>query len=364
MKRTLLAMLLLLLYVGCGGGNSGGNTGGTGGGTGGTSAATTINVFEGNLFPTPSQVLQFSKTASGSVSPISTITGPADVLFEEMAVDASGNVYVGGKMASPPSYPQTGIEILVYGPEASGTATPVRTLNGQAVWPAQTTMRILSMAVDAAQNLYVATDENAVPGSNPPSTTTLWQGVAVFSSTANGSAAPTRDIAGNATEIQAISQIAVDSTGNIYVASVLGLGPSSILIFNSSATGNMPPTNSLASSDTDFYQVKGVAVDTAGNIYVSALSEATPPAVGRPSVLEFSTGSTGNATPIRTISGSATMLDTGALGNIAVDSAGNIYVLSGATILKFPSSASGNVPPTAAITSSSFYQSGSSIAVQ
>ena len=42
------------------------------------------------------------------------------------------------------------------------------------------------------------------------------------------------------------------------------------------------------------------------------------------------------------------------LGNLALDSAGNIYVLNGLNILKFSPSAMGNVTPTATISSMFF----------
>jgi hypothetical protein len=65
------------------------------------------------------------------------------------------------------------------------------------------------------------------------------------------------------------------------------------------------------------------------------------------SILEFSAGSTGNVTPIRTISGSATTLLAG--GNLTVDGAGNIYILNALSILVFGATANGNVAPTAVI---------------
>jgi hypothetical protein len=89
---------------------------------------------------------------------------------------------------------------------------------------------------------------------------------------------------------------------------------------------------------------------------------------GTPSILEFSPGSTGNVAPIRTISGSATTM--GRFGALRVDSAGNIYVLSVAeaggsatSILKFSSTATGNVAPSTSISLAQFNNVGG-IAVQ
>ena len=89
--------------------------------------------------------------------------------------------------------------------------------------------------------------------------------------------------------------------------------------------------------------VVGIALDSAGNIYVANgnANGATP------SILVFSAGSTGNVAPIRTISGSATTMI--AAGNLSVDSDGNVYVVDLFGVLKFGPTSSGNVPPTATI---------------
>jgi hypothetical protein len=52
------------------------------------------------------------------------------------------------------------------------------------------------------------------------------------------------------------------------------------------------------------------------------------------------------------------------VGNLRVDSTGNLYVLDGSTILKFAPGAKGNVAPIATISSSAFTFVGGPIAVQ
>jgi hypothetical protein len=57
----------------------------------------------------------------------------------------------------------------------------------------------------------------------------------------------------------------------------------------------------------------------------------------------------------------------GEIGNISIDSDGNIYVFGDPmpnTLLKFSSTATGNVAPTSSISLSAFYQIGAGIAVQ
>ena len=80
----------------------------------------------GNLYVlSGDSVLEFAPGASGNVAPIRTITNPqitSDTIGGSIRVDAAGNIYVFG----------TGTDaeqtILVYPPTASGTATPVATI--------------------------------------------------------------------------------------------------------------------------------------------------------------------------------------------------------------------------------------------
>jgi hypothetical protein len=329
--------------IGCGGGASGGGAAGVG------PAAASIYVTQDVGFlgpPLPSKILRFSTTADGVADPASTITGPNDVIFNGLAVDGTGSLYVGGAIFN------GGGEILVYAPGASGTPTPRRTITIPALG-ADSQPAISALAVDGSENIYVSATV-AVNGLE-------YLGISIFPSTASGDVAPTKVIAGNATNIFAVGfgagQIAVDSANNIYIAGGLLQEPDAVLIFDSSSTGNVPPTNTLSGSNTMIDDVAGLALDDAGNIYV-----ANGNVMGStPSILEFSAGSTGNVAPIRTISGSATTMVSP--GNLSLDSAGNIYVLNNLNILKFSPTATGNVAPAATISSVGFVEV-SSIAIR
>jgi len=331
---SVFALALLVLNSSCGGGGGMANGGGGAG-----PAAPSVYVSGVSLAGLASSIAEFPTTANGAVSPTSTIKAPADFFFSGLAVDGAGNVYVG---YAPDNSGNGGIEVLVYAPGANGTATPTRTISGAA-----TGLEVLgsnsinAIAVDGVGNIYVSAQ------------TTLSQadlGISIFSSTANGNVAPTRVIAGSATNIQFPGQIAVDSAGNVYVANSPLVGTdASILIFNSSANGNVSPTSVLEGSETTMNSIQGLAVDDAGDIYVAA--NGTNLGGGTPSILEFSAGSTGNVAPVRTISGPATTII--GLGNVAVDGAGSVYLLSGPGILKFASNVMGDAAPTATITSTS-----------
>src|ERR1700733_5840070 len=87
---TLCASLVILIVaIGCGGG---------GGGTIPSSAVgPNIYLTEGLGAGHTSSILVIPTTANGTVSPSSTLMGPAGVFFTGVAVDGAGNVYVGAE---------------------------------------------------------------------------------------------------------------------------------------------------------------------------------------------------------------------------------------------------------------------------
>jgi hypothetical protein len=334
--------VLLIVAAGCGGG---GNT------LPGPSAGPSVYLTEGLGAGHTSSILVIPATANGTVSPTSILTGPAGVFFTGLAVDGAGNAYVGaetfGTGGGSGGPPLTSVEILAYAPGASG-GSPTRTISSTSLQV--NSGGINALAVDTAGNLYVS----GILAS-------LGSGIAVFSPSANGNVVPTKVIGGTATTIVdlAATPVAVDSAGNIYIPDGNPLAPESILIFNSSANGNVPPTSTLGGPATTLNFIGGLALDSDGNIYVSN-GPNTPNAL--PEILEFSAGSTGNVAPIRTISGSATMIAP-AGGNLALDEAGNIYLLNDLNILKFAPNATGNAAPIANITTTTSFVFSHSMAV-
>lgn len=335
MHGILLGFSLLVIAAGCGDGGMASNSGGGGNSPSPQNVYITQDVI---LDPQLSQnVMQFPTSGTGNVTPSTTLKGPAGVFLSGLAVDGTGNLYVGGTISS--NGPLASAKVLIYAPGASGTATPSRTIAG-----ASTGLNVPglsgidALALDGSGNLYVSSYVN-LGG-------ILYPGVSVFSNTANGDVAPTKVIGGSATTINTFSpgQIAVDSANNIYTAGGSLAQANSILIFSSNATGNVPPTSTIAGANTMIEDVVGIAVDSSGNIYVA---NGNANGVSTPSIVVFSTGSTGNATPVRTIAGSETTMV--APGNLSVDSEGNVYVLDDLNVLKFGANATGNVAPSATI---------------
>ena len=187
-----------------------------------------------------------------------------------------------------------------------------------------------------------------VAGPTPPPATgsmyvtdsnTLLNEVLVFSQNANGGAAPTQDISGNVTGLAQPDGIAVDTAGNIWVTNA---GTSTITEYNAGASGNVAPINTVQGSATFLASPTGIAIDGTGDLFVvnSQIDSS-----GSFEVLEFGPNPSGNQGPIRRIGGAATLLNTPQY--VAVDGAGNVYVTNIADnlITIFGPGASGNVAP-------------------
>jgi hypothetical protein len=332
----LAAALASAAMVGCGGASNPGayNGSSTSGGALTGSPATYVYVIQGG------QILQFAAGTNGIATPIATLTtGMAGITA--ITADNSGRIYVAGVFTG--SSPV----IEVYPAGASGFATPTRTINVSDPFSPS------SMAVDSSGSLYAVSQSDGV--------------VYVYSSTASGAATPTRLISGSLTQLglpNIPTGIAADSSGNIYVASVpLFAGTTEVEVFSPTATGNVSPSRVITNPNGS---ALGEAIDTNGNIYLSLEVVTTPYAS---SIVEYAPGASGAATPMRTISGTATGLT--AAEGLSVDGAGNIFVHSQPltssgyvdTLDEFGASATGNAAPISSFTSTSWTNPGGMIAL-
>lgn len=129
--------------------------------------------------------------------------------------------------------------------------------------------------------------------------------------------------------------VAVDTTGNVYVsASVVTAPPmlNEILVYAAGATGAATATRTITGLSASAISI---AVDATGTVY----------ALNGNAISVFAPGATGSAAPARLISGSQTQLNDAS--GIAVDAAQNIYVANttGGNVLIFSSTQTGNVAP-------------------
>jgi hypothetical protein len=289
-----------------------------------TPAATFIYVAQNNSTAAPPQVLQFPANSTGNPSPSSTITFAASATITAIAVDASGNLYVASTT-----------DLREYAAGSSGTATPIRLIPANAT---TTLGSVTSLAVDASGNIYAAEVNDSADTC----------GIAVFSSTANGSVAPTRYIVGgsqaggNLSTLKTPAALATDSSGNLYVldSAPTSLDLTTIDVFSSTATGNVAPIRTIGGALVGY--VRSIAIDSADNLYTTNNLDAG-------SIYVYSNGASGNATPTRSIT------QIGFLDGLTVDLAANVYtiyagsmlnnVLGPLEIITFSPSASGMTSP-------------------
>jgi hypothetical protein len=155
------------------------------------------------------------------------------------------------------------------------------------------------------------------------------------------------------------SGITTDSSGNLYLSvypSGCSCGGSASIYVYNAGFNSLTPSHIITPPVAEY--IDGLAVDASDNLYASGeLSSGT--GAGRIDV--YAPGASGNATPLRTITGSSTLLAgspaISAYNTLAIDDLGDLYTRSIDTagsdlsvIHEFSPTASGNVAPTTSIT--------------
>lgn len=284
----------------------------------------------------PGQIMVFPATANGSVAPNRTIDGFVDnfSLNYFLAYDRKLRRIWGTACLESGA---TGGPIVAWSEFARGTnAKPELIIDGSktGLSGCQT-----GIALDSKGYVYVAdlASTKTYPGGQ----------LAVFAPTQKGNVVPARRIFGSKAAIKSPEGVAIDATGRTYVAnSCQGFSASctsGINIYAAGANGNVAPVATIGGKKTNILAAFGVALDSAGNVYVAD--------AGAGAIEVFKAGATGNVAPMRFIAGDKTHIRTPS--GIAVDGAGYIYLgnfdqstsNNSWPIFVFKPNADGNVAP-------------------
>jgi len=243
-------------------------------------------------------------------------------------------------------------------PTKTRTPTPTKTPKTKTPTPTRTATQTATRTATPTATATAATGGLPVAAWVTDSS----QRVLSFASGASGNADPATIISGSNTGFETPDQLVLDSTGKIYVANFVGaaapgvIGDGSVTIYAADSNGNMAPVAVIAGADTGLKNPSGVALDASGNIYV-ANSGGGSTETG--SVTVYPAGSNGDVSPSATIAGTIADHDDGLAvpSAIAVGPDGKIYVANSdggpsgvGSITVYAAGANGDVSPIAAIT--------------
>lgn len=254
--------------------------------------------------PSPfGMITVYSPGSNGNVDPIATIQGPNTGLksVKAIAVDSSGKIYA----ANMESTFGCGANITVYHALSNGNVNPVATICGDDTH----LQNPGGVVVDSTGNIYVAEDGGGGP------THKDGPEILIFPPGSNGDAPPIRTITGPNTGLTSLRAIALDSHGNIYVTDNdergTNGGVGTITVFAAGADGDVKPLRTINGPSPrhvphmiPIFRLGALAVDLTGNIYVAAASSSDP--ASDECILVYSAHGAGNTKPIAIISGDNT----------------------------------------------------------
>jgi sugar lactone lactonase YvrE len=181
------------------------------------------------------------------------------------------------------------------------------------------------VAVDGAGNLYIADVKN-----NRIRTVTPGAGGIITTVAGNGTPGYNNDnIAATSAELNWPASVAVDGAGNLYIADTMNSRIRKVTPDGTITTvaGNGTPgydSDNIAATSAELNQPSGVAVDGDGNLYIADMSNSRIRKVTPGGII---TTVAGNGTPDYSgDGGAATSAELNLPTGVAVDSAGNLYI--------------------------------------
>jgi ribosomal protein S11 len=179
---------------------------------------------------------------------------------------------------------------------------------------------LTGVAVDSAGNVYVAdTYNNTIRKVTPGGVVTTLAGLAGTGGTADGT--------GSVARFYNPCGVAADSAGNVYVAdtsncTIRKVTPGGVVTTLAGLAGAWGSADGMGSA-ARFWGPSGVAVDSAGNVYVADTHNNTIRKVTPSGVVTTLAGQAGTA---GSADGTGSAAQFAAPSGVAVDSAGNVYM--------------------------------------
>jgi hypothetical protein len=293
----------------------------------------------------PGEILGYPLSATGSTVPCTDILGPETLLasgngYGAIAVSVHGFLHTLVFQSSGPG------GLLIYSPDANGDAAPSRSVD--------VSQDHVALAIDADVNDYVVASEGYVSDN-------CWYVVPTNTlqpSTSNCDPAVNAIYALATTpqkELVVLGTDAVTSAARVDVFANPASTPSSSVPSSLVRSIAGPATGLPTAGGTYFGLNLSLATDpVTGAIYVFSSS---PNAGIAPKVSVFDAAASGNAAPLRTLSGAHTLLpkNSFAIDILAIDAASNLYVNStdvasqNLVISVFAPTATGDASPTRTI---------------
>ncbi len=274
--------------------------------------------------------------SAGNAAPIAVT--PDMILPAGIARDGNGRIYV--------TNPSTNT-VTIYSGDATGNVRPVEIIGGS-----KTRLANPTGIAYWNGNIYVL--------NSAPAAITVYPSfdLGVIGKTTLVNQAPSAVIAGPKTKLKQPVALAVDGSGDIYVANQLG-GPvvtsdcftmGAITVYAAGSKGNVPPTAVISGAATGLGTPVSIAVDSNRNIYVANAS-ADASFIFQPNIRVYPAGSDGDAQPSAVITDANTGFN--GIGSIALDSAQNLYAVEyntdGDALTVYPAGSNGNITPNAII---------------
>ncbi len=232
----------------------------------------------------------------------------------DVAVDAAGNLYISD------NFDQTIVKITPAGVVSTlaglaGSAGSADGAGGAARFSAPT-----GVAVDAAGNVYVADSNNfTIRKITPTGAVTTLAGTAGVPGSTDGT--------GSAALFNRPQGVAVDSAGTVYVAdtnnfTIRKITPAGVVSTLSGLAGNGGSADGTGSA-ARFSFTRGPTVDTAGNVYVADSGNNTIRKITSAGVVSTMAGLSGI---FGSADGTGSAASFSSPFDVAVDAAGNVYV--------------------------------------